>query len=70
MHGVLERANIKRASVIAAMMGVSGRAMLEALIAGRAAPAAMAALAKRRRRSQMPLIAHARTGVVHAPHRQ
>jgi hypothetical protein len=67
---VLERANIKLASVIAASMGVSGRAMLEALIAGRAAPAALAERAQRRMRSKIPLIEHALTGVVHAHHRQ
>jgi transposase len=45
VQGVLERANIKLASVIADIMGVSGRAMLEALIAGRVDPATMAELA-------------------------
>ena len=69
-QGVLERANIKFASVIADIMGVSGRAMLEALIAGRADPAAMAALAQRRMRSKIPLIEQALTGVVHNHHRQ
>src|SRR5712692_16206 len=69
VQGVLERANSKLASVIAAIMGVSGRAMLEARIAGRADPAAMAALVQRRIRSKMPLIEHALTGVVHAHHR-
>jgi len=70
VQGVLERANIKLASVISDIMGVSGRAMLEALIAGRATPAAMAELAKRRMRSKIPLIEQALTGVVHAHHRQ
>ena len=70
VQGVLERANIKLASVIAAIMGVAGRAMLEARIAGRADPAAMAALAQRRMRSKIPLIEQALTGVVHAHHRQ
>jgi transposase len=62
VQGVLERANIKLASVIADMMGVSGRAMLEALIAGRADPATMAELAKRRMRTQIPLREQALTG--------
>ena len=44
VQGVLERANIKLASVVSDVMGVSGRAMIEALIAGKADPAAMAAL--------------------------
>ena len=51
----LERANIKLASVVSDIMGVSGRAMLEALMAGKADPAAMAAWAKRRMRSKIPL---------------
>ena len=70
VQGVLERANIKLASVIADIMGVSGRAMLEALIAGRADPATMAALARRRMRSKMPLLEQALTGIVHDHHRQ
>src|SRR5215467_11096743 len=70
VQGVLERANIKLASVIADILGVSGRAMLEALIAGRAEPAAMAELAKRRMRSKMPLLEQALTGIVHDHHRQ
>jgi transposase len=70
VQGVLERANIKLASVIADIMGISGRAMLEALIAGRVEPATMAALAKRRMRSKIPLLEHALTGIVHDHHRQ
>jgi transposase len=70
VQGVLERANIKLASVISDIMGVSGRAMLEALIAGRADPATMAELAKRRMRSKIPLLEQALTGVVHDHHRQ
>jgi transposase len=70
VQGVLERANIKLASVLADMMGVSGRAMLEALIAGRVEPATMAELAKRRMRSKIPLLEQALTGIVHDHHRQ
>ena len=70
VQGVLERANIKLASVIADIMGVSGRVMLEALIAGRVAPATMADLAKRRMRSKIPLLEQALTGIVHDHHRQ
>ena len=43
---LLETANIKLASVMSDVFGVSGRAMLKALIAGSAAPEEMAALAK------------------------
>src|SRR5262250_1383580 len=70
VQGVLERANIKLASVIADILGVSGRAMLEALIAGRADPATMAELAKRRMRSKIPLLEEALTGVVRDHHRR
>jgi transposase len=70
VQGVLERANIKLASVIADILGVSGRAMLEALSAGRGEPATMAELAQRRMRSKLPLLEHALTGIVHDHHRQ
>jgi transposase len=70
VQGVLERANIKLASVVSAIMGVSGRAMLEALLAGQADPAAMAALAKRRMRSKLPLLEQALTGRVRDHHRR
>jgi transposase len=70
VQGVLERANIKLASGISDVMGASGRAMLEALIAGRADPATMAELAKRRMRTKIPLLEQALTGVVHDHHRQ
>jgi transposase len=70
VQGVLERANIKLASVASDIMGVSGRAMLAALIAGKADPATMADLAKRRMRSKLPLLEQALTGVVRDHHRQ
>jgi transposase len=70
VQGVWERANSKLASVIADIMGVSGRAMLEALIAGRVEPATMAARATRRRRSKIPLLEQALTGIVPDHHRQ
>jgi transposase len=70
LQGVLERANIKLASVASDIMGASGRAMLEALIAGQADPATMADLAKRRMRAKIPLLEQALTGVVRDHHRQ
>jgi transposase len=70
LQGVLERANIKLASVASDIMGVSGRAMLEARIAGKADPATMANLAKRRMRAKLPLLEQALTGVVRDHHRQ
>jgi transposase len=55
---LLETANIKLASVMSDVFGVSGRAMLKALIEGRASAEAMADLAKgqlRRKRSDLIL---------------
>src|SRR5215475_391330 len=69
VQGVLERANSKLAAVIADIMGVSGRARLEALIAGRGDPATMAERATRRLRSKIPVLEQALTGIVHDHHR-
>jgi len=70
VQGVRERATIKLASVVSDIMGVSGRAMIEALRAGKADPAAMAALAKRRMWSKLLLLEQALTGIVRDHHRQ
>ena len=70
VQGVLERANIKLASVATDIMGVSARAILAALVEGRADPATMAELAKRRMRSKIPLLEQALTGLVRDHHRQ
>jgi transposase len=70
VQGVLERANIKLAAVATAMMGVSGRAILAALLAGRAAPATMAELANGRMRTKMPLLEQALTGLMRDHHRR
>ena len=54
---LLKTANIKLASVASDVFGVSGRAMLRALIAGEASPEAMAGLARGRlRRKRADLI--------------
>ena len=66
---VLESANIKLASVATDVMGVSGRAMLEAIIQGQASPDQMAALAKGRMREKRELLAKALEGRVKAHHR-
>jgi len=66
---VLESANIKLASVASDVMGVSGRAMLEALIAGNATPAAMAELAKGRMRDKRDQLSKALEGRVKSHHR-
>ena len=70
VQGVLERANIKLASVATDMMGLSGRAILRALIEGRADPATMAEWAHGRMRSPIPLLEQALTGLVRDQHRQ
>jgi transposase len=70
VQGVLERANIKLAAVATDIMGVSGRAILAALIQGRADPATRAELAKGRMRTKLPPLEQALTGVVRAHHRQ
>ena len=70
VQGVLERANLTLASVASAVLGGSGRAMLEALRAGPADPATMATLAKRRMRSKIPVLEQALTGPVRDQHRR
>jgi len=52
------------------IFGVSGRAILAALIEGRADPATMAELAKGRLRSKVPLLEQALTGLVRDHHRR
>src|SRR5262245_44847874 len=70
VQGVLERANTKLASVATGIMGVSGRAILAALVEGRVDPATMAELVKRRRRGKIPLLEQALTGLVREHHRR
>lgn len=70
VQGVLERANIKLAAVATDVLGVSGRAILEALIAGEAEPATMAELAKGRLRSKIPQLEQALRGQVREHHRR
>jgi len=65
---VLEDAGIKLSTVATDVMGVSGRAMLEALIDGRDEPAALADLAKRRLRSKIGALTEALTGASTAHH--
>ncbi len=70
MRGGLEGANIQMASVASDIRGVSGRALLAALIDGRAEPAAMAALAKGRWRHKSLVLEPALTGLVRDHHRR
>jgi transposase len=69
VQGVLERATITLASVASDSMGVSARAMVEALMAGRTDPATMADVARGRMRATMPELTHAFTGIVRDHHR-
>ncbi|MCW2649079.1 MAG: transposase [Mycobacterium sp.] len=59
---ILEDAGSKLSTVATDIMGVSGRAMLEALIEGRDEPAAMADLARQRLRSKVGALTEALTG--------
>ncbi len=62
LEKLLEDAGIKLSSVASDISGVSGRAMLEALISGQRDPVALAELAKRRLRSKIPALTEAMTG--------
>ena len=62
LEKLLEDAGIKLSSVATDITGVSGRAMLEALIDGQRDPAVLADLAKRRLRSKIPELTEALTG--------
>jgi transposase len=66
---VLEDANIKLAAVATDPVGVSGRAMLAAIIAGEADPVVLAALAKGRLRAKRAALEQALAGRVQAHHR-
>lgn len=69
LEKLLEDAGIKLSSVASDIMGVSGRAMLEQLIAGERDPAQLADLAKRRLRAKIPELTealHGRFGEHHA----
>jgi transposase len=66
---VLETANIKLASVASDVFGVSGRLMLDALIAGRATPTEMAKLAKGKLRDKLVELQLALEGSVGDHHR-
>lgn len=66
---VLEDAHIKLAGVAADVLGVSGRAMLEALIRQDDDPARLAELARGRMRSKIPALQRAPRGHVTEHHR-
>lgn len=62
LEKLLEDAGIKLSTVASDIVGVSGRAMLEALIAGDRDPATLAELAKRRLRAKIPQLTEALHG--------
>lgn len=66
---LLEGANIKLSVVASDIVGVSGRAMLEALAEGSQEPAAMASLAKGRLRSKRTALEQALQGMM-GPHQR
>lgn len=66
---VLEDANIKLASVATDVMGLSGRSMLQAIVAGDDDPAALAQLAQGKMRAKLEALEQALTGQVRDHHR-
>ncbi len=68
LQKTLEGANIKLASVVSDVMGVSGRAMLAALIEGHSDAATMAELSKGRLRQKRDELTQALTGRVKPRH--
>ncbi|HYG86838.1 MAG TPA: IS110 family transposase [Azospirillum sp.] len=69
LQKTLEDANIKLDSVLTDLRGVSGRAMLEALIAGESNPERLAALADRRLKAPPAVLREALRGRVTEHHR-
>jgi transposase len=62
LHRVLQDAGLKLASVMTDLMGVSGRAMVDALLQGTTDPAVLAELARGRLRSKLPALQQALRG--------
>jgi transposase len=69
IHAVLHDANIKLGSVASDVLGVSGRAMLQAIVAGDTDPQRLADLARRSLRRKLPELRLALEGRVTAHHR-
>ena len=69
LHKVLEDGNIKLASVATDILGVSGRAMLEALMEGQEDPVQLADLAQRQMRGKIPELEKALEGHLTEHHR-
>jgi transposase len=66
---VLEGANIELAAVVSNVVGVSGRAMLEAMVEGTEDPGVLAALAKGKLRAKQPALERALQGLM-GPHQR
>lgn len=69
LQKLLETANIKLSSVASDVMGVSGRAMLDALISGSTDPEVLANLARGKLRKKLPLLQQALEGRFRPHHR-
>lgn len=69
IHKILQDANIKASSVMSDVMGVSGRAILKAIVEGNDDPAALAELARGRLRRKMEELVAALTGKIQDHHR-
>jgi transposase len=69
MHKVLEDGNVKLSSVATDITGVSGQAILHALLSGQDDPAALAELARGRMRSKRDELAQAVQGTLGEHHR-
>jgi transposase len=69
LQKVLESANIKLASVASDVNGVSGKAILQAMIAGGSSPEEMAELAQGRLRGKRDLLSRSLQGYVKPHHR-
>jgi transposase len=68
IHKTLEDASIRLGSVAADVLGVSGRAMLRALLAGERDPKVLAGLARGRLRNKLPELREALRGRFSAHH--
>jgi transposase len=68
LHKVLEDAGIKLAAVATDILGVSGRAMLQALVSGTTDPEVLAELARGTLRKKLPALRHALAGRFRAHH--
>lgn len=68
LQKVLETANIKLSSVVTDVLGVSGRAMISALIAGESSPEVLAGLARGSLQKKLPQLREALLGRVDRHH--